>query len=288
MTSGNDMHDKVLDHNRLQLSALLDGELAPDEARFLLRRLQHDTDLAGCWSRWQLAGDILRGRDALAAPAGFARGVSAAIATQALPAPVAARPPRKLRWGSGAALAAASVAVFALFVTRQAPDAPVPGAAAGMEIASVAPASVPAPEPAPAPRPAPAAPQVPDAGAQFAAAVAVADVPRRAAARRSRAQSQRAASTRPVRAAEPQRAVAAATPPATEPVVNPFVPQASGIVARPWPRALLPGASGGAFNVDYGSTQATGTAFYPFQPRLVAPQPQPQAGASGDDAGSAR
>ncbi|MFC7301641.1 sigma-E factor negative regulatory protein [Cognatiluteimonas weifangensis] len=277
MTSGNDFHDKILDHNRLQLSALLDGELAPDEARFLLRRLQHDTDLAGCWSRWQLAGDILRGRDALAAPAGFAGGVSAAIAAQAAPAPVAAHPPRKLRWGSGAALAAASVAVFALFVSRQAPDASVPEGAAGMEIASVAPASVPAPAPVPAPRPAPAAPQAPDSSARLAAAVAVAEVPRRAVARRSRAQSQHAASTRAARAAEPQRAIAAAPPPA----VNPFAPQASDIAIRPWPRALLPGASGGAFNVDYGSMQATSAAFYPFQPRPMTP-PQP-----ADDAGSA-
>lgn len=285
MTSGNDFHDKILDHNRLQLSALLDGELAPDEARFLLRRLQHDTDLAGCWSRWQLAGDILRGRDALAAPAGFAGGVRAAIAAQAAPAPVAAHPPRKLRWGSGAALAAASVAVFALFVSRQAPDASVPAAAAGMEIASVAPASVPVPEPLPAPRSAPTAPHpAPDSSAQVAAALAVADVPRRAAARRSRAQIQRAASTRSARTTEPQRAVAAA-PPAAAPAANPFAPQASDIAIRPWPRALLPGASGGAFNVDYGSMQPTGAAFYPFQPRPMTPPPS--AGAAGDDAGSA-
>ena len=36
----------VLDVQRQQLSALVDGELAPDQALFLLRRLQHDVDLS--------------------------------------------------------------------------------------------------------------------------------------------------------------------------------------------------------------------------------------------------
>ena len=40
--------DKLDIHHRQQLSALMDGELLADEARFLLRRLQHDRDLTGC------------------------------------------------------------------------------------------------------------------------------------------------------------------------------------------------------------------------------------------------
>ncbi|HEY0310392.1 MAG TPA: sigma-E factor negative regulatory protein, partial [Luteimonas sp.] len=64
-------HDKVLDHTRLQLSALFDGELGIDEARFLQRRLEHDRVLAARWSRWQLAGDVLRGQATAAAPDGF-------------------------------------------------------------------------------------------------------------------------------------------------------------------------------------------------------------------------
>ena len=40
-------HDKLDLHQRQQLSALVDGELAPDQARFLLRRLQHDAELSG-------------------------------------------------------------------------------------------------------------------------------------------------------------------------------------------------------------------------------------------------
>ncbi len=35
--------DKIDKHYFQQLSALVDGDLAPDQARFLLRRMQHDT-----------------------------------------------------------------------------------------------------------------------------------------------------------------------------------------------------------------------------------------------------
>ena len=296
MISGQDMphddtrqdnsFDKVLDHNRLQLSAMLDGALAPDQARFLLRRLQHDEELAGCWSRWQLAGDILRGQGGAMVPAGFAQRVAASVAAEAaLPARGASR---WAKWGSSAALAAASVAAIALFVTRQLPDVVPAASAPQTEIASTAPAPQPVPT-QPVPQEQAPAPQAPDAAAQFAAVAAVADVPRRAAARRSRAQSQRAAIRTPARRyAESQLAVAAATAMptpavATEPA-NPFAPRASTITPRPWPRALLPGApASGAFNVDYGNSQSTGTAFYPFQPRAVAVPVQPQVDAPGSD-----
>ncbi|MCJ0824378.1 sigma-E factor negative regulatory protein [Luteimonas sp. 50] len=290
MTSGQDMpqdaFDKVLDHNRLQLSAMLDGALAPDQARFLLRRLQHDEELAGCWSRWQLAGDILRGQGGATVSAGFSQRVAVAVAAES---PAAARgPARWTKWGPGAALAAASVAAIALFVTRQLPEGAPAAQTAPTEIASAAVAPRPMPARPAAPGPAPA-PQAPDGAARVAAVAAVAEVPRRAAVRRSRAQSQRAAIRTPVRrSVEPQLAVAvAAAAPviATDPA-NPFAPRASTITTRPWPRALLPGAPGaGAFNVDYGSAPAPATTFYPFQPRAVAvpvtPQQAPAAG--GDD-----
>src|SRR5690606_10152354 len=102
---------------------LMDGDLAADEARFLLRRLQHDQDLAGCWERWQLCGDVLRGQGRAPAPAGFAARVAQAIAADAATkdaAPLAQPPrPRHLlaRWGGGAL--AASVALVALFMARQ-------------------------------------------------------------------------------------------------------------------------------------------------------------------------
>src|SRR5699024_9520710 len=114
--------DKLDRYHRQQLSAMLDGELSPDQARFMLRRLQHDAELADCWERWQLCGDLLRGQRNALLPADFAQKVSAALAAGNAPAPAAvAQPgsPRLLRWGGGAALAA-SVAMVALLVGRQA------------------------------------------------------------------------------------------------------------------------------------------------------------------------
>lgn len=280
--------DKVLDHTREQLSALFDGELALDEARFLERRLQHDAALAGCVSRWQAIGDAMRGQGLALAPAGFSERVALAVAAEAAPVPARRANPVRRGWVPGAALAA-SVALVAFFATRQSPVATPAGESPAAQVAQ---ASVPgaAPE-APSRAPAQPAPQAPDRApdhqaAQLAAAVAVAEVPRRAAARRataSRSQAQRAAATRAARQsaveAQPQFAVAAATPvpasalPAAVSPENPFAPaQAASqpaVAARPWPRALLPNA--GVFNVGYGNLQpAQGDAFHPFRPRVVA------------------
>ena len=73
------------DTHREDLSALIDGALDADRARFLLRRLQHDGELAGDLSRWQLAGDVLRGQAEAPAPAGFAEAVAARIAGEPVP-----------------------------------------------------------------------------------------------------------------------------------------------------------------------------------------------------------
>src|SRR5690606_1440305 len=125
--------DKLYAHNRRQLSAMLDGELSPDQARFMLRRLQHDTELAACWERWQVCGDVLRGRGHALLPADFSRRVADAIgapagesgaAGVAAAARVQRREHRLLRWGGGAL--AASVALVALFMARQLPDHPGP------------------------------------------------------------------------------------------------------------------------------------------------------------------
>jgi hypothetical protein len=235
----------------------MDGAVSPDEARFLLRRLQHDEDLAGCWTRWQLCGDVLRGHASAIVPAGFSQRVASAIAAEAgRPAHAGSSvASRWARWGGGAALAA-SVAVIALFVSRQMPDAQTPMPASA-QVAATAPATTPA-------KPIPASPSAPDTAAQLAAAVAVADVPRRAV-RRSRGQSQRAAMRAPVRAPQAQVAIAASAPAQA----NPFAPS-SVIQSRPWPRALLPNApASGAFTVEYGSSTPS---FYPFAPRTtVAP-----------------
>ena len=274
------MTDKMLEHTRAQLSALFDGELGRDEARFLRKRLEHDAELAACVSRWQLAGDILRGQATAAAPAGFAAGVAAAVAADVQSAPAAAAASRTRRWIPGAALAA-SVAVVAMFMARQSPDLLPAEQPAPVEMASTAPAPA---LPAPVQDPAPATPQLPDAAAQLAAAtVAAVEVPRRAAARRassSRGQAQRAAATRTARVEQPQVAAVAGsgiagTSIASADATNPFAPEATTIASRPWPRALLPNASS-AFNVGYGELQPVmqfPSDAHPFRP---APQSFPQ------------
>ena len=90
----------------------------------MLRRLQHDTVLASCWERWQVCGDVLRGQRNDLLPADFAQRVAQGLAGGTGGAlrdgPGRAATPRMLRWGGGAAVAA-SVALLAVFATRQLP-----------------------------------------------------------------------------------------------------------------------------------------------------------------------
>jgi negative regulator of sigma E activity len=280
--------DKLDIHHRQQLSALMDGDLAADEARFLLRRVQHDQELAGCWERWQLCGDVLRGQGRAPAPAGFAERVAQAIAAEATPsttaAPLASRPRNLLaRWGGGAL--AASVALVALFMARQQSPQDVP-VGEDTQVASAqatSPAVVPESPFAPAP----------DAEAYAAAAVAVAaSVPRRQDnARRSATRSQQAARSAqrvaraeaPVRAngttqGAPLEAVATMTASANmHAASNPFSHRAqdsNAVASRPWPRSALsayPSASG-SLTTGFSSDAAAST-FYPFDPRLPASAP---------------
>lgn len=177
--------DKLFLYHRQQLSAMLDGELSPDEARFMLRRLQHDTVLAACWERWQVCGDVLRGQRNDLLPPDFAQRVAQAVAGDAgeggRDASVRLVRPRIARWGGGAAIAA-SVALLAVFASRQ---LPVPGQspATGERTPLVAELAAPtAPEPAPpvARQPAGAAGrELADAVANAPGEVASASVPRR-------------------------------------------------------------------------------------------------------------
>ena len=236
--------DKLYAHNRRQLSAMLDGELSPDQARFMLRRLQHDAELAACWERWQVCGDVLRGRGQALLPADFSRRVAAAIAAPGAASTATAsaagragrqealqRPHRLLRWGSGAL--AASVALVALFMARQLPDAQAPERVEAASAMSAAPALVdngttnalaaagdvalPATaQPDPAPQPADGGSVAPGLLAAAApVAIAVAEVPRRTGERGStRSQSQRAALRRTQTTADaPARVAVAAAPP---------------------------------------------------------------------------
>jgi negative regulator of sigma E activity len=272
--------DKIDTHYFQQLSALMDGDLPPEQARFLLRRLQHDTELTGCWERWQLCGDVLRGQAQAPAPAGFAERITVAIAAepkQAAANSASGRPRSKLnRWGGGAL--AASVALVAFFMVRQQTPEQAPASAAPT-VASQSPANE---TPAASPDAA-----LQTAATATAASVAVASAPRRQneTPRRSATRTQQAA-RRAAAARTPERAVATAAVPAINPVAaapsgngqrDPF----SGIqidtpIARPWPRAALPqySAGSGGLNADYTSDRAAQT-FYPFEPRL--PQSPPLA-----------
>ena len=268
--------DKLDRYHRQQLSAMLDGELSPDQARFMLRRLQHDADLAGCWERWQVCGDVLRGQRNALLPGDFSQKVAVAIAADGAP-PSQARAhsggPRLLRWGGGAALAA-SVAMAALLVGRQAglePDqasTPLPQLAASSEPAR------PAPTPAttdPAPARAPAT----DTAAMLAGtALAAAEVPRRAAERRERVQERGPVTAQG--AANPPRLVAAAAP-------DPSPARTAPIEQPRAPVPALPTADDGAASLFAGLTPARGgIGADPFRalPMDVDSRPWPRASAA--------
>lgn len=282
MTS-NRTHD-----DRETLSALFDSQLQGDEARFALKRLGHDAQWRQACGRWQLYGDVLRGQAGAVADGGFADRVAVAVARETpLQSTVTSTPARAVsthRGWIGGALAA-SVALVALFVARpfSEENAPTSGdAPAQVASAPVSGSTLPAaPEiRTPAPTPVPQAPQV----AGLAAAVAVAEVPRRAAERRaSRGQSQRAA----LRAGRQQTLPAVATAAAPSAVAalesttpapastNPFHPEHAEVASRPWPRAVLPQYSGGdaGMTASFGNTSSS-RSFYPFEPQ-VQEQPAP-------------
>lgn len=104
--------------HREDLSALIDGELDAQPSRFALKRVEHDAELRGCWSRYHLIGAAMRRTDTLVLRADLVERVSAGIADAAVPRRGAGA--AVLRWAAGGAIAA-SVAVVALVAMR--PDA---------------------------------------------------------------------------------------------------------------------------------------------------------------------
>ncbi|ATS38289.1 MULTISPECIES: sigma-E factor negative regulatory protein [Xanthomonas] len=266
--------DKFELHYRQQLSALVDGELSADESRFLLRRLAHDEELAGCHERWQLCGDVLRGAASAPAPLDFAARVRGAIAEEPAPqAQPAARPGARWRWGGGAAIAA-SVAAIAMFLARERlPDTAAPGAETPVyaTAAQLPPASQTLQAPVAPKAPAAPAPGTPDEVAALAAAVpaaALASTRRGAATRnqqvaRSAAARQQQAPTRMVAAAVPAPTATSSAVAATP--SNPFTHPDTTLQARPWPRAALSGAGESPLNASFRQSRP-GTAFYPFEP----------------------
>jgi sigma-E factor negative regulatory protein RseA len=112
---------------REQLSALMDGELGRDQARFLLRRITPGDASSACWERYHLARQVLRRQQAALPSIGFAESVMVRLEAE----PSQRRIPTPwLRWSAGGAVAA-SVAMAALVLTRPALEpAPAPGAIA--------------------------------------------------------------------------------------------------------------------------------------------------------------
>lgn len=278
--------DKFELHYRQQLSALVDGELAADEARFMLRRLEHDSELSACQERWQVVGDVMRGKACAPAPLDFSARVRQAVDADArqngpvlaVPTPQPAARKGWRRWGGGAALAA-SVAAVALFMAReQLPETSTPTPVIATT-AEVAPAPV-----------QPSAPTAADAG-NVAGLVAAAPVVAAAVTRRQDASARRGSATRTqqaaragaARMAEPQRAIAAAPLLPATPALrqDPFATGNGVLHARPWPRSTVaPSLSQGALNASFPAQEQGGATFYPFEPRMPAQ--------SSDDAESRR
>ena len=282
--------DKMEAHLRQQLSAMMDGELASDEARFLFRRLQHDHELAGCWERWQVCSVVLRGQGTALLPADFSQRVAGLVALESSHSSFAGEQAvaatgthsRRWMWWGGGALAA-SLALLVV-VPRPASN-PASNANDGTRVATTATSpATPVPQPSAVVHDASRSPSTPPAAVQLATALAVAEAPRRIAARRSRAaspdirRSPDPRTQRVVEAADSSQRVAAAEPLDLPRRSNPFAAQQQeALPSHPWPRAVLPGTNTGAFTAGY-STGTTGE-FYPFEPRnLSVPEVQVPAG----------
>ena len=97
-----------------QLSALMDGEIERDAARFALRSAAGERALAASWSRYHVARDCLKGQPVLLTDAGFASALMARI--DAEDAASRSGGSRWMRYLSGGAVAAA-VAVVALIAS---------------------------------------------------------------------------------------------------------------------------------------------------------------------------
>lgn len=256
--------------DRETLSALFDGELPGDAARFALKRLDHDAGWRDTCGRWQLIGDALRGEATAAAPANFAAGVMKALvaeghaavaisqdtpADETLPHVVATR----RRWFGGVALAA-SVAMVAVLVARPFSEPTSAPAQAQVAIGVAAPVQ--------AERITQSAEAAPAVTASTTPSVATPTILTADTASASRHRPTRPAriTRQPLRSMDDSATVvAAAEQTATQ---KPFHPPADQVATRPWPRAVLPETGSGGFTVGFGATSAPASSLYPFEPRL--------------------
>ncbi|HEV8696009.1 MAG TPA: sigma-E factor negative regulatory protein [Lysobacter sp.] len=280
--------------DRETLSALFDGELPGDAARFALKRLDHDVSWRETCGRWQLIGDALRGQATTMAPSDFAAGVMRALDIEGMAATVATSAtsaaasdhasaqavasPRR-RWIGGAALAA-SVAMAAILVVRplsqdtsqdatSTPDAQV-AVSAAPAVSTQTPAVT---------EPAASAGSTNTISAGSAAAAAVAAASRPSSARRignprgAQRLSQRHSVPDELPSSAPALEVAVAAATTHQ---QPFHPSGDEVTTRPWPRAVLPDtAASGALTVGFGTSSTPSPSFYPFEPRLPTSEAQP-------------
>ncbi|WP_374603662.1 RseA family anti-sigma factor [Arenimonas sp.] len=89
------------------LCAWIDGELPPDQARFLERRIANEPALQAQVERWQLASASLRGQPLRLMPAGMAERVAAAIREEPT-----RRPGHRWPWAAGIAAAVLGLALL--------------------------------------------------------------------------------------------------------------------------------------------------------------------------------
>ena len=128
------------------LSALMDGELAHDQVRFLLRSVEAESDLARRWSSYHVISATLR-REVVVLPlrADFTQSILARLDAEGVAVPQAAtRRYGAVRWVGGGAIAAA-VAVVALVVSGPVGDhgAPAGRSKVASMVAQSAPATAP-------------------------------------------------------------------------------------------------------------------------------------------------
>jgi len=222
--------------HRQQLSAMLDGELSPDEAKFMLRRLEHDSELARCWERWQVCGEVLRGRADGVLPGDFAARVAVAIQAPLPRAAAGLKPARgrpRLRYWGGVGIAASLALVATVLVVTLPGNEALPDSAA-----VVADADVPIPQ---------ILPETPLTGAT-SDGIAQKELP-------------------PFAVHSPAVALAIAPDPserAARELLAPATPVP--VVPRPWPRT---GIRAGGLTVGYGAPSAL--PMDPFQPRWIPP-----------------
>ncbi|MEO0421655.1 MAG: sigma-E factor negative regulatory protein [Pseudomonadota bacterium] len=126
------MNDTTSNHDpgREQLSAFLDDELAPDEARFLLRRLEADPDLSRHLHHYAAIGEVLRGHSApiqMDLVERVQRAIHGESIPQAAPTDAAEAPASEVASGGLMPLArvaaAAAVAAVVLVTVLPRPDA---------------------------------------------------------------------------------------------------------------------------------------------------------------------